>query len=936
MARNRTPLIVALALALTLAAGGAFTPAHADSTTTLDFDALPTGTSVGTQYADQGVTFVETSGALGSTGLPYTLTNAALAHTEPRVRVQGSDAVGDVRDEASVPKLIELTHGDPDDEVRGHAAGALGSIGASNAAPELGILEAKATPPLRVWYATSLLRLGDKKARKRLVQYAHDKNLAVAYKAAMALADASKPGDPEAIAALTALAAREAELNDIAPYAGAVILTRLAGLHHPQARALLYQILEQKDEGARLAAAEGLARLGDESGRNVLLAVVASEASPNRVVAAVALVRLGDYSGFDLLGQRLGDNDAGVRGLCARGLGEIGEKASVGSLLPMLEDKEWSVRISAAQALLTIVGLDPKLLAQASIDWAKGALDSEDWAVRKAAAGVIGDLPEKQAVPLLAKAIADPDANVRKQAARSAGQLHGDDAAKTVASAALTETDVGVKEEQVKSLGSMGNPAAHDALATLSADPGRVGVFASGSLIAIGDPAGKDRLAAAIGDAKVDVRLAAVEASVLAANPIVVPTLARGAADTSFEVRFSAAEGLAGYKAETTMAAKVLSEGLDKADALVQARARAALIALGAAPAGGPTLEQMLDSPDAKVRQAVAKPVSELAWTEARPVVRRMLADSDPSVRRGAIDALQKYAPGDKDEVAKLYRSATHDADPSNRAAAQGRLAKLTETVAVAPAAAPAAPAEPAPAAPVDVTTVRAALDEAKAAHDAAAAAKTTLDAKMAALTKLVGAGAKDDDDVKVAAALAADVETQAKAIEASATAAAQGARHAVEAAGPTPAAEAQPLLAEADAHAKATAGLATQARDIAGKARKSTEAFTKNETGDPSMYLSAGEAALASGNLGEARKELDKAAKAFKAAGKDNAALDFDYGRLYDKLADQAQDGAAKAKLLREAKTHYGAFAAHGSGPRVNVAKERLGEIDEELAEIK
>src|SRR5205814_3901491 len=138
--------------------------------------------------------------------------------------------------------------------------------------PELGLLEGKARPPLQVWYATGLARLGDKKARARLVKYAHDKDLAVAYKAAMALADASKPGDPEAIAALTALAGREAELNDIAPYAGAVILTRLVELHHPQARALLYQVLEQKDEGARLAAAEGLARVGDESGKNVLLA----------------------------------------------------------------------------------------------------------------------------------------------------------------------------------------------------------------------------------------------------------------------------------------------------------------------------------------------------------------------------------------------------------------------------------------------------------------------------------------------------------------------------------------------------------------------------------------------------------------------------------------------------------------------------------------
>jgi len=32
---------------------------------------------------------------------------------------------------------------------------------------------------------------------------------------------------------------------------------------------------------------------------------------------------------------------------------------------------------------------DPQVLAQASIDWTKGALESQDWAVRKAAAGVL-------------------------------------------------------------------------------------------------------------------------------------------------------------------------------------------------------------------------------------------------------------------------------------------------------------------------------------------------------------------------------------------------------------------------------------------------------------------------------------------------------------------------------------------------------------------
>jgi hypothetical protein len=231
---------------------------------------------------------------------------------------------------------------------------------------------------------------------------------------------------------------------------------------------------------------------------------------------------------------------------------------------------------------------------------------------------------------------------------------------------------------------------------------------------------------------------------------------------------------------------------------------------------------------------------------------------------------------------------------------------------------------------------VRAALDDSKSAHDEAARQKAVLDNADAQLAALVAAGAKDDDDVKIAARLAWEVEQAAQAIDGAATRAGQASARAIAAAGAPAAAEAQPLVAEADAHARASAGLAAQGKDMAARARKSADAFTRAETGDASMYLSTGEAALASGNLGEAKKYLEKAAKAYKAAKKDNPAVDFAFGRLYDKLADGEKDGAARAKLLGQAKTHYAAFAARGAGARVNVAKERLGEIDEELAESK
>ncbi|MBA2544161.1 MAG: HEAT repeat domain-containing protein, partial [Deltaproteobacteria bacterium] len=275
-------------------------------------------------------------------GEAQTTLRAALKETEPVVRVQGSDALGKIKDSPSIPALTTLTESDPDNEVRGHSADALGLIGASTTAALMTKLEKTATPALKVWYASALARLGDKDAKKRLYKYAKEKDLAVAFKAGLTLADVAAPGDKDAIKALRTLAAAEVELNQIAPYAGAVILTKLSALKDPQARKILYSVLEAKDEGARLAAAEGLARLGDDGGKKVLQDVLANEASPNRLVGAVALIPLGEYTGFDFIAGKLDDKDIDTRRLAARALGEIGECKSLQALITMMGDKNWS------------------------------------------------------------------------------------------------------------------------------------------------------------------------------------------------------------------------------------------------------------------------------------------------------------------------------------------------------------------------------------------------------------------------------------------------------------------------------------------------------------------------------------------------------------------------------------------------------------------
>ncbi|HEY0988964.1 MAG TPA: HEAT repeat domain-containing protein, partial [Kofleriaceae bacterium] len=639
----------------------------------------------------------------------------SLKETEPAVRVHGADALGKIQDQPSAPALAELTERDPDAQVRGHAADALGALGASTEARLLAGLETAAPPPLKVWYASALARLGDKRAFQRLLDYARSTDLAVSFKAGLTLADLARPGDRKVIAALRTLATHEAALNELAPYAGALILTRMAALRDPDARKLLYGILEHRDEGARLAAAEGLARLGDDAGKQVLRDVLANPASPNRLVAAVAQIPLGEYGGLDLITSQLTARDAGTRRLAARALGDIGERKSLRALIELSRDPDWTVRIAGAAAVVAIVGLDPQVLAQASVDWTRGALESQDWATRKAAAGVLADIPEKQAVPLLAQAIADRDPKVRLAASRSAGRMKSAEAATRVAVAVKAETDAGVKEQQVKALGEIGHPSAHDTLAEISQEPGRIGVLAAGSLIAVGDASGKARLDTAVAAAEVDIRLAAVEAASAAKNPVVVDTLKIGVLDRVFTVRFTAAEGLAAFNAEKAAAVPVLTQGLDSRDADIVGRALAALTRLGEkARDKAQTPSEMLDSPDARRRLAAVPVVRALPVAEAIPLVRRLIVDPDQEVRHAGVDAIEDIAGKDRDEAVKLYKPLVSDADPIVRSKASGQLSRLVPPPPPAPAAAPAAP----PAAPVDdaLPKVKTALDDTGAA----------------------------------------------------------------------------------------------------------------------------------------------------------------------------------------------------------------------------
>jgi eukaryotic-like serine/threonine-protein kinase len=873
-----------------------------------------------------------------------TLRNS-LREAEPMVRKDGADALGKIKDQPSVAPLSQLTEHDPDAEVRGHTAAALGALGAPEIAPLLARLETGAPPPLKVWYAAALARLGDKRAVKRLLGYARSRDLAVAFKAGLALGEVSAPGDKKAIAALKAVA----QLPGIGDGERIVLATRLVALHDADTRKVLYALLEGDSQDLQVAAARGLAQLGDDAGRELLRGVAAAPGA-NQLVAAAAQIPLGEYGGLPVITARLDDKDPVNQQIAARALGEIGEPSSLPALLALASDQDWRVRIAAAGAIVAIVGLDPVVLAQASVDWTRSALESADPALRKAAAGVLADIPAKEASKLLASAFKDKDTEVRRAASRSAGKIKTAEAAVQVAAAVQTETDPGVQEQQVKALGEIGKvgaAAAHATLVAFADKPGRLGLFAVGSLIAGGDVTGAAKLkdAAQAGQPE-DLRRAAIEAAASANHDVVVPTLATGLRDRVFDIQIAAALGLAPFRAERDQVVPVLTKALDSRDPGLVGRAIAALTLLGEKiKESARTPEEMIDSPDPKQRLAAVPAVRALPGKDGVPLLRRLVADPDPDVRRAGVDAIEALVAKARDEAIKLYKPLVSDADPVVRSKAAGQLSRLappppppppppdepsvTTSLPPVPAAPPDAAPPVAPSgdpAKLQVTTARQAIEQARSKAGG-------LDKLVADVTTAMLGAKPDDATIERVKELKAALEAGPAQLSGAASEVDEAAKALAAVEPSTLGPDDVKLVQDPGQLAQpARDAIATTRRQAAAAAKKAAE-YLKIWTGNVQLMITTASSYIEIGKFAEAIAELNLAEKQVRATKRSVPSLHEAYARAHHGLAGNAQDLVTKRRLLQQAQTACEQF--HRAGGGNDRSRALLTEIKEELDKL-
>jgi succinate dehydrogenase/fumarate reductase flavoprotein subunit/HEAT repeat protein len=239
--------------------------------------------------------------------------------------------------------------------------------------------------------------------------------------------------------------------------------------------------LADPDAGVRAAAAASLRELVEtlpaEPALRDGLAAALFEADP--VVRATALdvlraLRLGDV---ELFAESLSDSDITVRIAAVRALvsvdaaGELARAATAdpsrevrvtiakalaaagadsavahGALAELLDDSDALVRGAAYEALGT-VGCPAALAARA-----EAALADPVWQVRAGAATALSATDPALAVPALAKAVADPNADVRKAAVLALTRHRAAEDARAALAAATTDSDADVRAYAARAL----------------------------------------------------------------------------------------------------------------------------------------------------------------------------------------------------------------------------------------------------------------------------------------------------------------------------------------------------------------------------------------------------------------------------------------------------------------------------------------------------
>ncbi len=290
--------------------------------------------------------------------------------------------------------------------------------------------------------------------------------------------------------------------------------TLLGDFRDPRAVGPLVEALHDEDRAVREAATTALRKIGPEAAPALLAAL--QDPNSNVQEAAVAILKdMATPEAVEPLVGCLTSKNWVMRMHAAKALGNLGDERAVRHLIPLLVDSVKAVRVDATDALARI--------GRPAVATLLAALRHEEWILRLHACEALGKIGAEEAVAPLCEVM-------------------------------LHDRDMAVRQDAAKALGSLGHPAAFEALAKAVADLSvrlcgdesgeldveemEVQIFAIGGLAAIGDERAIEPFIRALKDTR--LRAAAASALSKMGLRIAAPLLAAMKTETDSNILFHA------------------------------------------------------------------------------------------------------------------------------------------------------------------------------------------------------------------------------------------------------------------------------------------------------------------------------------------------------------------------------------------------------------
>ncbi|MCM2466746.1 HEAT repeat domain-containing protein [Methanoculleus oceani] len=427
----------------------------------------------------------------------------------------------------------------------------------------------------------------------------------------------------------------------------------------------LVMALSDPHNGVRIAAAEAIGEIRDESGVDPLILLTNDAGQDVRTAAAAALGRIGDARAIGPLMRLFGDGYSGVRSVAAaavaasgpdalepleaalddpvpvvrltaaRAIGLVGNPRSIPLLIRHLEDPAREVGVVAARTLGRFGNHAVEPLSTVLREGGKEG--------RLAAIDALGGIEPGKADEALAYALRDEDREVREKAAaalmrrRAAGVWQS-----TFGNKAREEKEVATKksparEEGRRAFEQSGREEIDTLIAALKDSSVEVQASAATRLIGMGQPAAEGLLMALKNEDK-EIQLAAAGVLGEMRETAVLP-LMDALNDTDRFVRLVAARNLGNIGDKRAIQA--LSESLRREpESGVRAAVAEALGYMGSGQAIEPLALALRDRDEA-VKVAAARSLGYIGDLRAIELLILALSDVDDRVRHAALEALK-------------------------------------------------------------------------------------------------------------------------------------------------------------------------------------------------------------------------------------------------------------------------------------------------------